>query len=552
MSSRNVRSIGGRLVFLVSTLVLAITLTSAVGYYSLVKSEKNLNDIVERSIPVVRSLAMIDMYHDGVRSIVYEIMVSFQSLKFSAIDSSIEGLAESHKNIEELFSTLKKALDTDEEKLRADKAQTEMFDYLNLALKLGEHAKKRENPMATLPAFEEKFKFLENYLEQYGDELEQRNQNFLLAATKEVAALKLVLVSIAVLAWICAVSLSMWVTRWVDRSLRAVTQDLSQAAEILAKNSAEVSSSSESLSSSSTQQSEALQETSSAIVEISSMVRKSSDVAQETEDSTKRSTDTAGAGVESVRRMKACMKAIDTTVGGVTDFMSETSEKISGILKIIQDIGNRTVVINDIVFQTKLLSFNAAVEAARAGEHGKGFAVVAEEVGTLARMSGEAAKEINLLLGSSLKNVQQIVSTTKERISSLTSSTQATVSEGVQVAEQCEQVLRELQDASKNSLEMAKSITQANLESTKGVEEISKSLQEIEQATNINTAAAQSCAMSSRSLYEQTKFLQKLSSDLSVLAGRREAASPGEFVDQATPGAGVKTVVMEDNMPRAA
>jgi len=39
---------------------------------------------------------------------------------------------------------------------------------------------------------------------------------------------------------------------------------------------------------------------------------------------------------------------------------------------------------NDIVFQTKLLSFNASVEAARAGIHGKGFAVVADEVGNLA------------------------------------------------------------------------------------------------------------------------------------------------------------------------
>ncbi|MBC7465119.1 MAG: hypothetical protein H7256_03945 [Bdellovibrio sp.] len=50
----------------------------------------------------------------------------------------------------------------------------------------------------------------------------------------------------------------------------------------------------------------------------------------------------------------------------------------------MEEIGNKTKVINDIVFQTKLLSFNASVEAARAGEHGKGFAVVAEEVGKLA------------------------------------------------------------------------------------------------------------------------------------------------------------------------
>jgi methyl-accepting chemotaxis protein len=73
-----------------------------------------------------------------------------------------------------------------------------------------------------------------------------------------------------------------------------------------------------------------------------------------------------------------------------------SNEQMSEIVKVIQEIETKTKVINDIVFQTKLLSFNASVEAARAGEQGKGFAVVAEEVGNLAQMSGNAAKEISI------------------------------------------------------------------------------------------------------------------------------------------------------------
>lgn len=46
-----------------------------------------------------------------------------------------------------------------------------------------------------------------------------------------------------------------------------------------------------------------------------------------------------------------------------------------------KEVISKTAVINGIVMQTRLLSFNASVEAARAGEHGKGFAVVAEEIG---------------------------------------------------------------------------------------------------------------------------------------------------------------------------
>ena len=66
---------------------------------------------------------------------------------------------------------------------------------------------------------------------------------------------------------------------------------------------------------------------------------------------------------------------------------NESNKEIQEIVKVIAEIGNKTKVINDIVFQTKLLSFNASVEAARAGENGKGFAVVAEEVGKL-RVAG--------------------------------------------------------------------------------------------------------------------------------------------------------------------
>ncbi|MHA0111674.1 methyl-accepting chemotaxis protein, partial [Klebsiella pneumoniae] len=79
----------------------------------------------------------------------------------------------------------------------------------------------------------------------------------------------------------------------------------------------------------------------------------------------------------------------------------DANSQLQSISNIIGEISAKTNIINDIVFKTQLLSFNASIEAARAGQHGRGFAVVAEEVGNLAQMSGNAAKEIRALLEDS-------------------------------------------------------------------------------------------------------------------------------------------------------
>ncbi len=150
----------------------------------------------------------------------------------------------------------------------------------------------------------------------------------------------------------------------------------------------------------------------------------------------------------------------------------------------------RGKVINDIVFQTKLLSFNASVEAARAGDAGKGFAVVAEEVGNLARMSGKAAEEISKLLAHSTKEVEEIISSTTAKLDESFRGAKVKVDHGVEVAQRCSEVLASIVENVNSVSQTVGEISSASREQASGVAEINKAMAEMDKVTNDNAASA--------------------------------------------------------------
>ncbi|MEM7378053.1 MAG: nitrate- and nitrite sensing domain-containing protein [Pseudomonadota bacterium] len=96
-----------------------------------------------------------------------------------------------------------------------------------------------------------------------------------------------------------------------------------------------------------------------------------------------------------------------TLTTGCTDMVLDLYRSMDDIKGSSKDIMTITSVIDDIAFQTNLLSLNAAVEAARAGEQGKGFAVVAAEVSQLAQRSSSAASEITDLIETSVSKIKK-------------------------------------------------------------------------------------------------------------------------------------------------
>ena len=101
---------------------------------------------------------------------------------------------------------------------------------------------------------------------------------------------------------------------------------------------------------------------------------------------------------ENVIAMASHANEVTTSVSKGQGLANETTQAMDDINEEVSAITEAISIIDQIAFQTNILSLNAAVEAATAGEAGKGFAVVAAEVRNLASRSAEAANEIKGLV----------------------------------------------------------------------------------------------------------------------------------------------------------
>jgi methyl-accepting chemotaxis protein len=134
-----------------------------------------------------------------------------------------------------------------------------------------------------------------------------------------------------------------------------------------------------------------------------------------------------------------------------------------------KSIEEAITIIDQIAFQTNILSLNAAVEAATAGEAGKGFAVVAAEVRNLASRSAEAAKEIKLLVGSATQETNNGKNASTEMIKEY-------------------DVLNENIQKTKQIIE---NISSSLKEQERGIEQVNTAIADLDRATQHNALKAQ-------------------------------------------------------------
>jgi methyl-accepting chemotaxis protein len=227
-------------------------------------------------------------------------------------------------------------------------------------------------------------------------------------------------------------------------------QNLSNG-EHLESNSKTMSESVQNLANKANQQAASLEETAAAVEEITSITRNNADNAA---------------------KMSQLGNQVKIEVNNGMNLASKTSESMDDINAQVTAINEAITVIDQIAFQTNILSLNAAVEAATAGEAGKGFAVVAQEVRNLASRSAEAANEIKTLVESAASKAN----------------------EGKTVSDEMIKGYQSLNENFNETIQLIEDVSRASKEQMSGIEQINDAVTTLDKVTQENAHEANSVA----------------------------------------------------------
>ena len=251
-------------------------------------------------------------------------------------------------------------------------------------------------------------------------------------------------------------------TKSVGNNISELLATIMQSGESLSQNIRVLTDSANSLSTSSNKQAASLEETAASVEEITTNIQNSA---------------------SNIAKMKEIDEVVMNSATSGQKLAHQTVNSMEEINKEVTSIAEAISVIDQIAFQTNILSLNAAVEAATAGEAGKGFAVVAQEVRNLAARSADAAREIKDIVENATSKANQ----------------------GKQIADKMIIGYDELQNAILQTKVIIDDVSLASSEQEKGISQINDAISVLDKNTQENANDATNIA----ALAEDVKHLSE-------------------------------------------
>ena len=266
-------------------------------------------------------------------------------------------------------------------------------------------------------------------------------------------------------------------SKLLGRNISELLAQLSNAGNALDHNTDILSSSSSKLAQSSNNQAESLKETATSVDEITSNIKQTS---------------------KNILEMSNIANAVTKASLEGEELANKTAKSMDEINIKVDEISNAITVIDQISFQTNILSLNAAVEAATAGEAGKGFAVVAQEVRNLANRSADAANQIKALVESA----------------------NLTANNGKKISTSMIEGYHNLNRKITRNKEMIEEVLKATQEQEKGIVIINSAVIELDKVTQNNAG--------------ESSRISDLVNEVSILSDRLIDSSKNAIIDEST------------------
>lgn len=316
------------------------------------------------------------------------------------------------------------------------------------------------------------------------------------AAFWQAVATGLVLVVLAVLGWD--------LRSRIVHQLRRTAATLSEAASHLVGSSAQFSTTSESLANDSNVQAASLETTTASLNEMMQLTRATVERAGNGQSLAH---ETLAAADTSTRRLQAMMHILREVSGAVTEMQTA----VEAMQTSSADVARTLSGIDEIAFQTNILSLNAAVEAARAGESGRGFAVVAAEVRNLAQRSAQTARE-------TAQRIQECIDTSRSGAQTC-GKVVASLDEMTRNSGEVERGFTDIAKRVSSVNDLMRDIAESAREQDQGIQQVRSAMGKIDDITQTNASTAQQSANAAAALKSQAERMNDSVTELRSMVG---------------------------------